>query len=216
MRLRYLLFLFLALVTFIPVAFFGVWAHSRAFDKEIADVSERHLLLARNIGAALERYDRDVKAVFHSLALNLLNENRLDGTAQLFANLGFRHICLADKTNGKILLELSAGGASCPKSVPPARFAIFKEIASAKEVRFTEVLAGPGGNPLLYLVQIVGNYIAVAAIETDYIVGLGKAISFGKRGHAAIVDHCCEAWNKLVAQPWKIMSIGHREWADRL
>ncbi|MCH8184359.1 MAG: IS630 family transposase [Proteobacteria bacterium] len=31
-----------------------------------------------------------------------------------------------------------------------------------------------------------------------------------------IVDHCCEAWNKLVAQPWKIMSIGHREWADRL
>jgi hypothetical protein len=25
----------------------------------------------------------------------------------------------------------------------------------------------------------------------------------------AIVDHCCHAWNKLVAQPWKIMSLGH-------
>jgi transposase len=23
-----------------------------------------------------------------------------------------------------------------------------------------------------------------------------------------IVDHCCEAWNKLVDQPWTIMSIG--------
>ena len=23
-----------------------------------------------------------------------------------------------------------------------------------------------------------------------------------------IVDHCCEAWNKLVDQPWRIMSIG--------
>ena len=34
--------------------------------------------------------------------------------------------------------------------------------------------------------------------------------------HDDIVDDCCEAWNKLVAQPWKIMSIGHREWADRL
>jgi len=25
-----------------------------------------------------------------------------------------------------------------------------------------------------------------------------------------IVDHCCYAWNKLVAQPWRIMSIGPR------
>jgi transposase len=31
--------------------------------------------------------------------------------------------------------------------------------------------------------------------------------------YANIVDHCCYAWNKLVAQPWTIMSIGFREWA---
>lgn len=30
-----------------------------------------------------------------------------------------------------------------------------------------------------------------------------------------IVAHCCQAWNKLVDQPWKIMSIGHRQWAHR-
>ena len=30
-----------------------------------------------------------------------------------------------------------------------------------------------------------------------------------------IVGHCCEAWNKLVEQPWRIMSIGMREWAHR-
>jgi transposase len=28
-----------------------------------------------------------------------------------------------------------------------------------------------------------------------------------------IVDHCCFAWNKLVDQPWRIMSIGCRQWA---
>ena len=27
-----------------------------------------------------------------------------------------------------------------------------------------------------------------------------------------IVDHCCDAWNKLVDQPWRIMSIGLRDW----
>jgi transposase len=28
-----------------------------------------------------------------------------------------------------------------------------------------------------------------------------------------IVDHCCDAWNKLVDQPRRIMSIGLRDWA---
>ncbi len=28
-----------------------------------------------------------------------------------------------------------------------------------------------------------------------------------------IVDHCCDAWNKLIDQPWTIMSIGLRDCA---
>lgn len=28
-----------------------------------------------------------------------------------------------------------------------------------------------------------------------------------------ILDHCCAAWNKLIDQPWTIMSIGLRDWA---
>ena len=30
-----------------------------------------------------------------------------------------------------------------------------------------------------------------------------------------IVDHCCYAWNTLIDRPWKIMSIGLRQWAHR-
>ena len=29
----------------------------------------------------------------------------------------------------------------------------------------------------------------------------------------AIVDHCCYAWNQRVDQPWRVMSIGLRDWA---
>lgn len=28
-----------------------------------------------------------------------------------------------------------------------------------------------------------------------------------------LLDHCCDAWNKLIDQPWVIMSIGLRDWA---
>lgn len=30
-----------------------------------------------------------------------------------------------------------------------------------------------------------------------------------------IVDHCCFAWNRLVDQPWRIMTLGLRSWAHR-
>ncbi len=30
-----------------------------------------------------------------------------------------------------------------------------------------------------------------------------------------IVDHCCFAWNQLIDQPWRIMSIGMRDWAHQ-
>ena len=33
------------------------------------------------------------------------------------------------------------------------------------------------------------------------------------KSYDEIVALCCQAWNKLIDQPWKIMSIGHRKWA---
>jgi chromate transport protein ChrA len=30
-----------------------------------------------------------------------------------------------------------------------------------------------------------------------------------------VVDHCCFAWNRLVEQPWRIMTLGLRSWAHR-
>jgi transposase len=29
------------------------------------------------------------------------------------------------------------------------------------------------------------------------------------------LDQCCDAWNRLTDQPWRIMSIGLRDWAHR-
>jgi len=33
------------------------------------------------------------------------------------------------------------------------------------------------------------------------------------KSYADILDQCCFAWNRLVDQPWRIMSIGLRRWA---
>jgi hypothetical protein len=31
----------------------------------------------------------------------------------------------------------------------------------------------------------------------------------------ALLDHCCDGWNKLEAQPWTVMSLGLRDWIHR-
>jgi len=33
------------------------------------------------------------------------------------------------------------------------------------------------------------------------------------RSYKDILNHCCYAWNQLTQQPWRIMSIGLRDWA---
>jgi transposase len=35
----------------------------------------------------------------------------------------------------------------------------------------------------------------------------------GFKSYDDILDHCCCAWNRLIGQPWRIMSIGSRQWA---
>ena len=35
------------------------------------------------------------------------------------------------------------------------------------------------------------------------------------KSYTDILDHCCFAWNKLIDQPWRIMSIGLRGWAHQ-
>ena len=35
------------------------------------------------------------------------------------------------------------------------------------------------------------------------------------KSYEVIVALCCQAWNKLIDQPWRIMTIGLRQWAHR-
>lgn len=35
------------------------------------------------------------------------------------------------------------------------------------------------------------------------------------KSYADILDHCCFAWNRIIDQPWRIMSIGLRDWAHQ-
>ena len=189
MKLRSVLFFLFLVLTLVPIALFWVWPHSRTLQNEFDEVRGRHLLLARNLGAALQRYHRDVSAAFNLLAVNLEHGHHIDQAGDILLNLEFRHICLADAKTGKVVSQAGPLLNNCPDFVPKERFAFFVSIARSDKISFSEVMAGPNGQPIIFLVRRYGDNIAIGALTTEYFVRLGKAISFGVKGHAAIIDH---------------------------
>ena len=209
MRLKYTLTALFISVTMLPLLLFWAWPHSAVLQDELKEVEERHLLLARNLGAALERYHRDLAATFRFIA-RALRHGDLIVADEILANLDFRHVCLFESATGRLISEASPDDARCPLQAPPARLAMLNEVAIAGGVRFSEVTAGPSGESVIYVVHTDGTTLAVGAFYTRYFVRLARQIAFGIKGHAAIVDHA----GNVLAHPLASWIEARRNMAD--
>ena len=68
--------------------------------------------------------------------------------------------------------------------------------------------------PAQHLADAVAAPIARAEQPGKYLaVHAPNWLSNRFKFYDDIVDHCCYAWNTLIDQPWKIMSIALRDWA---
>lgn len=182
-----LMVIFLA-ITVVPLCLFWLWPHSEALDGEFEEVHERHLLLANNLSSALSRYYRDAMAGYEIVSRNLVDGKDFAFAEELLTNLDFRHICVAELESGRVLMEIDNGPFRCPETIPSERFQFFRSIADPERTVLTGVLPAQDGRPTLYFVKLYGERMVIGALFTDYFVQLGKQISFGQRGHAAIVD----------------------------
>ena len=63
-RLHVILFVALLVISLVPVLLLGAWVERSALQKEIAAVTEKHLLIASNLARTLSRYVGDVRDGF--------------------------------------------------------------------------------------------------------------------------------------------------------
>jgi signal transduction histidine kinase len=195
--LRVVSFMALSLVALIPVVALAGWVYSRALDDQLASVSDKHLVIAKNLGAALERYVVDIGNGFDLAARALINGDKIDGLEAFMANMNFVHLCIAALPSGRIFNEVLSRDLKCPHEVPRARLKVFTDLLEKDRVVFSPVMPNPLKEPTIYLLKQYGDKLVIGAIATDYIVERGTAIAFGKRGHAAIVDQT----GSLLAHP---------------
>lgn len=188
LKLRWLILIAFIGVTLIPVAFLGVWPHSKALQNEVDRVSDQHLLLARHLKLAMERYHRDAVSVFDLLVTNTINGRSLEGANRLMRNVNFEHICIANAATGNVVHAVGQGSVPCPDVIPKDRLAMFMSAATENQTNVTGVLPNPQNDPVIYLIQRREDLLAVGAMNTSYLRGLSNAVAFGTLGHAAIVD----------------------------
>lgn len=198
----------------VPLILFYVWPISKAMENELEQVKGKHLLIAQNLGSALERYHSDVITTFEYYVEKSTRFPATDISTTLLTNLNFRHICIADPISGRVLSGYGELIAKCPKIVPPKRLAMFKDLAVEGKTIMSGVVKGPHDKPIIFLVHAKNGFYVIGALNTDYIVQLGKQISFGVKGHAAIVDqhgrvlaHPLDSWIAAIKDISKISTV---------
>jgi hypothetical protein len=206
MKLRTLIFVALVLVSVLPVGILAYWQHKTANDNEFSVVENQHKVIARNLAIALERYATDLRSAFRLTANNLHHTHEVDGLEEHLSELYFKHVCAIDP-DGNIQQQQCA--LACPKD-PRFPESVLKALGDTVRaatdipgrIYFSPIILNPSGEPAIYLVRkMVDGNIAIGEVAPDYFIELQKGVSFGEKGHAAIVDqtgrviaHPREAW----------------------
>ncbi len=202
MKLRTLIFLALVLVSVLPVGILAYWQHKTANDNEFSVVENQHKVIARNLAIALERYATDLRSAFRLTANNLHHAHEVDGLEEHLSELYFKHVCSIDP-DGNIQRQQCA--LACPKGprFPESVLRALDDTLRAARaipgrIYFSPIMFNPSGQPAIFLVRHMddGN-MAIGEVASDYFVELQKGVSFGEKGHAAIVDQT----GRVIAHP---------------
>lgn len=199
LNLRVFLTVAFTLTATVPVIYLALWVERTAFETELEAVREKHLLLAKNITAALERYAADTRSTFNYLvSLGQTIGGPYPEDVRILARkfsiecLAFVTFSASGRTVQALLTPLDEGAA-----FPDAMFGL---LGSAEEnvTSFSPVMPDGTGEPKLFIYRRIDeSRVAIAAIATTYFSRLQRAITFGRKGHAAIVDQA----GRIIAHP---------------
>lgn len=193
MRIKNILITTFLVVAVLPPAIFAMWAYNYTVERQLYSVNDRHLLLANNMGHALKRYHDDLVGTIDSIAVPLIQGKSVVGLEKLMMRLSLECVWVADIHTGKIESITKVPGSPDVKQVNGAVLNKLLKVAQQpsinNQLKFSPVMGLPNGKNVIFAAKRVADKLVAGKITTDYFTDLGSQISFGKKGHAAIVDH---------------------------
>jgi signal transduction histidine kinase len=200
--MQHVLFVAFTLVAAVPVFTLAWWVERRAVEQEIDAATDKHLLVARNLTAAFSRYVYDVKAGFRLAISTFYSGEQGEGLTDLLRSLEFRHICIVNGDTGEVERYMAgfAEASGAKIQLKSATIAEFRKQLKGDDIVITDLRRDVAGKPAFFLLKALPEgRIAYGVIGTDYLIKLQRAIAFGARGHATVLD----AQGKVVAHPFQ-------------
>jgi predicted signal transduction protein with EAL and GGDEF domain len=200
MRLRHILFALLVLAAQIPVAGLAFWTRDHIVGSQIDDVSDRHLLIARNLSATLARYHSDLIAGFDLASANQVAFPLNTQSQTLLDRLGIRTLCSFSlgKTPNLIKAEGSES-LKCGEILQKGTFNFVLANALSKKTIISPLHKMANGDVRLFAANKRDRVLRVGAIDPGFFRALAAQVRFGTMGHAVIVDQA----GQVLAHPKK-------------
>lgn len=182
-----------------PLLAYWYWSYTTALDNQYDEARERHLLIARNLGAALQRYHQDLVSTFGALADGYANGRDVGVFAPLLTDLNFRHVCAYSEDGGRFDGAPFGSTAYCEEQISTDVLKQALLVAgTSRRVALTGVrILKPNAEPTISLILAVEGKLVLGVVSTNYFREISSKISFGAQGHAAIVDQT----GRVLAHP---------------
>lgn len=188
LNIRWLIFSSLIVASVLPLLGLYKWMEKSAVQKEIAYVEENHLIIAKNLAAALERYAHDVVAVFE-LTIKSLESTEGPDFSESLDEFDLSFVALLDDKDN-VLNEVQAVSKSTSQRLSYTQIEELRAQASINPGQsvFSGIVQFDGA-PHISLGRIVANgKFAVSVLSLQYLIELQKSIKFGALGHSMMVD----------------------------
>ena len=186
MRIRTVLIAGLVFGGLLPLAGLTWLTYDHVMKRELADVSDRHLLLAKNLSAALSRYEKDVRAAVRS-TVKSLRQGEVPNSADLMTTLNIDSVAVIDPVSWHVQAIYNVDGSEHALMSPIAARTLADQHQNHRGLQFTPVQSENGTNRI-HVVGWIDSSFVIACVNTRYFQKLGSQIAFGQKGHAAIVD----------------------------
>ena len=200
MRLRHILFALLVCAAQIPVAGLGFWTRGHIIHSELDDVSDRHLLIARNLALTLGRYYGDLTGGFDLASANQVAFPLNAQSQTLLDKLGIRTLCsFSLGAAPKLIKAEGSQSLKCSDIAEKGTFGFVLANALSKKTTISPLHKMDNGDLRLFAVNKRNGILRVGAIDPAFFRTLAAQVRFGTMGHAVIVDQA----GQVLAHPKK-------------
>ncbi len=197
MRLRTVLLAAFVFVTLVPSVLFGFWSYQSGIEREFSEVRERHQLIAESLELSLDRHRLHLISGLESAASALLHDQTPPNVEMFLTRLNIDAVALVEKSTLRITRQIGSNVISARREIDAANLIEVAGKAKVGETIFTPLIVTRSGRRVMYAVQTMQDYVAVAEINLNFFLDVVENIKFGKDGHALVLDRL----GQVLAKP---------------